>query len=162
MKEKLVIKADRKAVILDQFWPIVGLFLIVMLLSLILFGGDGNMMLLMGGVYLAVLIVCAVLLLPRSKAEYTFLPASEYRGTRLMIQLGSQEYEVFDVPPTDFVFGQSWVEKKLGVGHMRIKHTQFYLRGIHEMEQVQEWVKANFKVREVRPAGKKGKKGKKK
>lgn len=158
MKEKLVIKADRKAVILDQAWPIVGLFLVVLVLSLILFSGDVNMMLLMGGVYLAVMIVCAVLLLPRSKAEYTFLPASEYRGTRLMIQLGSQEFEVFDVPPTDFVFGQSWVEKKLGVGHVRIRHTQFYLRGIHEMEQAQEWVNANFRVRQVRPTGKKGKK----
>lgn len=161
MKEKLVIKADRKAVILDQGWPIAALFLVVLVLSLILFGTNWQMILLMGGVYVAVMLVCAVLMLPRSKAEYTFLPASEYRGTRLMIQLGSQEFEVYDVPPTDFVFGQSWVEKKLGVGHMRIKHTMFYLRGIHEMEQVQEWVKANFKVREVR-TGKKGKKGKKK
>jgi len=162
MKEKLVIKADRKAVILDQAWPIVALLLVVLVLSLMLFGGDVHMMLLMGGVYAAVMVVCAVLLLPRSKAEYTFLPASQYRGTRLMIQLGSQEFEVYDVPPTDFVFGQSWMEKKLGTGHVRIKHTMFYLRGIHEMDQVQAWVNANFKVREVRPAGKKGKKGKKK
>lgn len=161
MKEKLVIKADRKAVILDQGWPIAALFLAVLVLSLLLFGGNLPMMLLMGGVYLAVIVVCTVLMLPRSKAEYTFLPASEYRGTRLMIQLGSQEYEVYDVPPTDFIFGQSWVEKKLGVGHMRIRHTMFCLRGIHEMDQVQEWVKANFKVREVR-TGKKGKKGNKK
>jgi len=161
MKEKLVIKADRKAVILDQFWPIAVLLVVVAVLSVILFGNNVEMILLMVGVYLAVMAVCAVLLLPRSKAEYTFLPASQYRGTRLMIQLGSQEYEVYDVPPADFIFGQSWVEKKLGTGHMRIRHTTFYLRGIHEMDQVQEWVKANFKVREVR-TGKKGKKGKKK
>ena len=47
MKEKLVIKADRKAVILDQFWPIAVLLVVVAVLSVILFGNNVEMILLM-------------------------------------------------------------------------------------------------------------------
>ena len=37
-----------------------------------------------------------------------------------------------------------WLEKKLGVCHIRQKGTTIYLRGVQDMEKITAWVDANF------------------
>ena len=44
----------------------------------------------------------------------------------------------------EIIIRQSWLEKRLGVCHIRQRGTMVHLRGVREPEQVRAWVTANF------------------
>jgi len=41
-------------------------------------------------------------------------------------------------------YGQNWLEKRRGVGHVKVKGTIYKIRGISQGEEVMAWIQANF------------------
>ena len=76
---------------------------------------------------------------------YVFLPATDYKGARIIARLGrNEEVEISGVLRDEIIIKQGWLEKKLGVCHIRQKGTTVYLRGVQDMEKITAWVDANF------------------
>jgi len=159
MRQKLVIQAERWPFILDMLWPVaILLAVLTLVVSLLL---PPVLVVIFCGSFLLGLLVFALFAVIRSKAEYSFLPASEYRGVRLNLQMGRTVIELADVHTEDFIFGASWVEKLMGVSHIKIRNTTYKMRGIREMDEAKAWIAANIRSEEDRRQ-KKGKGAKKK
>ncbi len=159
MREKMEMKTHTLGVALSAAWP--------MALALVLISAVLLMMLplrlvwpllaILGGVVLLTFIWCFRMYL----GTYLFLPATEYKGARIIARLGRQdETEITGVLASEIIVNQGWLEKTCGVCHIRQKGTAVYLRGVREPEKVKAWVAANFpaerRVEEVR--GKKARK----
>lgn len=159
MHEKMEMKTHTLGVALSAAWP--------MALALVLISAVLLMMLplrlvwpllaILGGVVLLTFIWCFRMYL----GTYLFLPATEYKGARIIARLGRQdETEITGVLASEIIVKQGWLEKTCGVCHIRQKGTAVYLRGVREPEKVKAWVAANFpaerRVEEVR--GKKARK----
>lgn len=159
MREKMEMKTHTLGVALSAAWP--------MALALVLISAVLLMMLplrlvwpllaILGGVVLLTFIWCFRMYL----GTYLFLPATEYKGARIIARLGRQdETEITGVLASEIIVKQGWLEKTCGVCHIRQKGTAVYLRGVREPEKVKAWVAANFpaerRVEEVR--GKKARK----
>lgn len=153
MREKMEMKTHTLGVALSAAWP--------MALALVLISAVLLMMLplrlvwpllaILGGVVLLTFIWCFRMYL----GTYLFLPATEYKGARIIARLGRQdETEITGVLASEIIVKQGWLEKTCGVCHIRQKGTAVYLRGVREPEKVKAWVAANFpaerRVEEVR------------
>ena len=90
---------------------------------------------------------------------YLFLPPTEIKGARIIARLGrNEDVEISSVLRDEIIIKQGWIEKKLGVCHIRQKGTAIYLRGVQQPEKVIAWVEANFpKERKVKAKAKKRK-----
>ncbi|MBQ8201163.1 MAG: hypothetical protein IJZ74_05285 [Clostridia bacterium] len=157
MRERLEYKTHKGAVILTTVWP--------MLLALLLMVGATMLILpvqaalLVSGLLLLVIIVTFALCLPSYLGTYLFLPATAYKGARILARLGRNETEIHGVCVPEVLVKQNFIEKACKVCHLRVKGTAIYLRGVPDPETVKVWIAANFPA-EPRPAAKK--KGKKK
>ena len=78
---------------------------------------------------------------------------------RIIARLGrNEEVEISGVLRDEIIIKQGWLEKKLGVCHIRQKGTTVYLRGVQDMEKITAWVDANFpRERKVPPKPRKRK-----
>lgn len=142
MREKLELRAQTWAVIVTACWPValgaLGLLVLTLLflpwqMSLGLTGG----MLVMGALVMAWCI-------PGYLGWYEFIPATAYKGARLVAHLGRTDYEVSGVSAADVIVKSGWIERLFHVCHIRVKGTMMYYRGVPEMEKVRSWIDANF------------------
>ena len=163
MHERIEMKTHTAAVMASTAWP--------MLLAVALLSGGMMLMLplslcwqfilAMLGVVLLTFLLCIRMYL----GTYLFLPATEYKGARIIARLGRNETEITGVLVSEIVVKQGLIEKPFKACHIRQKGTGIYLRGVTEPEKVKAWIEANFpQERKVDPvhAKKAAKKGKKK
>lgn len=158
MRERLEYKTHRGAVILTTVWPmLLALLLMVAATMLIL---PIQAALLISGLMLLVVILTSVLCMPSYLGTYLFLPATAYKGARIIARLGRNETEIHGVCVPEVLVKQNFIEKSFKVCHIHVKGTAIYLRGMPEPETVKAWIAANFPA-EPRPVpAKKGKKKK--
>lgn len=157
MHEKIEMKTNTKAVLITAGWPM-ALALVVLSILVLL-----AMPLSQGWVMIAILAVligltflwCVKMYL----GTYLFLPPTEIKGARIIARLGrNEEVEISGVLRDEIIIKQGWLEKKLGVCHIRQKGTTIYLRGMQDMEKITAWVDANFpKERKAPPKPRKRK-----
>lgn len=157
MHEKIEMKTNTKAVLITAGWPM-ALALVVLSILVLL-----AMPLSQGWVMIAILAVligltflwCVKMYL----GTYLFLPPTEIKGARIIARLGrNEEVEISGVLRDEIIIKQGWMEKKLGVCHIRQKGTTIYLRGMQDMEKITAWVDANFpKERKAPPKPRKRK-----
>ena len=159
MREKMEMKTHTLGVALSAGWPmLLALVLIGAMVLLILpFRMAWPMLAVMTGLVLLTFVWCFRMYL----GTYLFLPATEFKGARIIARLGRHdETEISGVVASEIIVKQGWLEKTCGVCHIRQKGTAVYLRGVREPEKVKAWIAANFpaerKAEEVR--SKKGKK----
>ena len=171
MREKLELKTHKPAVWLTTAWPMVlGLLVIVIFTALLL----PTLLLPLTGMMLIVVLLSLLICAPMYMGTYLFLPATEYKGARLLARLGrhESETEISAVSRGEILVKQNFIEKWLKVCHIRQKGTAIYLRGVPQVEDVKAWLDANFPEKTAvmlaaeaaqRKAkkGKNGKKGKK-
>ncbi len=158
MREKMQMKTHNLGVALSTGWPMGVALLAVTVITLLLMPlrSSWPVILLMAVFVLLTFWVCFRMYV----GEYLFLPATEYKGARIIARLGRSETEITGVLAEEIIVKQGRLEKLVGVCHIRQKGTAIYLRGVTEPEKVQAWIDANFpKERKVAPA--KGKKAKK-
>ena len=156
MREKMAMKTHTLSVALTAGWP--------MALALLVVGGVMLLMLPFRLVWQMLAVLAVMLLLTflwclkLYLGTYVFLPATEYKGARIIANLGrSNEVEITGVLAGEIIVKQGPLEKLCGTCHIRQKGTLIYLRGVREPETVRAWVEANFpKERKAAPV--KGKK----
>lgn len=157
MREKLEMKTHTLGVAASAGWP--------MLLSLVVMTGMVLLILpLQMGWPIIALIAALVTLtflgcLRMYLGTYLFLPATEYRGARIIARLGrSGDVEISGVLAGEIIVKQGWIEKRFGVCHIRQKGTAVYLRGVREPEKVRAWIAANFPKERASAKGRKARK----
>ena len=143
MHEKMVLKAHKPAVWLTTAWPMVLGLVIISAFTVLLMPA-----LVLPLVGMMVIVVAAALLfcVPMYMGTYLFLPATEYKGARLLARLGKHESEteISAVSRGEILVKQNFIEKWLKVCHIRQKGTAIYLRGVPQVEDVKAWLDANF------------------
>ena len=77
---------------------------------------------------------------------YLFLPATEYKGARIIARLGRNENEIAGASAGEIIVKQNFIEKALRVCHVRQKGTMYYFRGVPEVETVKRWVATRPRV----------------
>ena len=169
MHDKLVLKTKKLAVWLTAAWPMFIAVLLITVVSALLFWGP--LVLLFGGGMLFIVLLTLLFCAPMYLGTYLFLPATEYKGARVLARLGRHETEteISSVSRSEIIVKQNFIEKWLKCCHIRQKGSAIYLRGVPEVEMVKQWLDANFpeKTATMRAAeeaaqrSKKGKKGKK-
>ena len=158
MHEKMELKTNTLAVAVTAGWPMALTFLVLGGMVMLLWPlSEGWPMLLILAVVLTLTFLwCLKMYL----GTYIFLPPTEYKGARIIARLGrNEDIEISGVLASEIIIKQGWLEKKLGVCHIRQKGTTIYLRGVQEMDKVQAWVNGNF-PQERKAAARKGKKKK--
>lgn len=143
MHEKIEMKTNTRAVAVTAGWPMALALLVMGGMVLLLFPlREGwPMLLLLAGVMGLTFLWCLKLYL----GTYIFLPPTEIKGARIIARLGrNEEVEISGVLRDEIIIKQGWLEKKLGVCHIRQKGTTIYLRGVQDMEKITAWVDANF------------------
>ena len=143
MNKKLILQGERLPFIIDMVWPVAVLAAVLTLAVTLLLPPLLAMVILAG--FLVGIIIYTLVALSRSKSEYSFLPASEYRGVRVTIHMGRMEIELSDLHREDFIFGASWVEKLMGVGHVKMRNTFYKMRAIRDLDEIKAWVEANVR-----------------
>lgn len=158
MREKLEMKTHTLAVALTAGWPMALALVVVAgsLLALMPFAAVWKMIAALAAVVLLTFLWCMRLYL----GTYLFLPATEYKGARIIARLGrNNEIEITGVLAGEIIVKQGPLEKLCGACHIRQKGTMVYLRGVRDPETVKAWIEANFpKERKALPV--KGKKRK--
>ena len=143
MREKMQMKTHNLGVALSTGWPmaVAMLFVTAVVLLLMPLRAGWPVILVMAAVLLLTFLACFRMYV----GEYLFLPATEYKGARIIARLGrSNEVEISGVLAEEIIVKQGWIEKCLGVCHIRQKGSVVYLRGVSEPEKVRAWVAANF------------------
>ena len=143
MHEKIEMKTNTRAVAVTAGWPMALALLVMGGMVLLLFPlREGwPMLLLLAAVMGLTFLWCLKLYL----GTYIFLPPTEIKGARIIARLGrNEEVEISGVLRDEIIIKQGWLEKKLGVCHIRQKGTTVYLRGVQDMEKITAWVDANF------------------
>ncbi len=158
MREKMTLKTHTLAVALSAGWPmLLTTVLMAGMLLMLLPGAQGWQMV---GILVGVMALTYLMCLRMYLGEYLFLPATAFKGPRIIARLGSRkEIEISGVLAGEVIIRQSWLEKRLGVCHIRQQGLMVHLRGVPQPEQVRAWVAANFPA-ERRAAPAKGKKRK--
>lgn len=158
MRERMEMKTHTLGVAVSAAWPMLTalVFISGMVLLILPIRMGWPVIALMAGIVLLTFLWCFRMYL----GTYLFLPATEYKGARIIARLGrNEETEITGVLASEIIVKQGWLEKLCGVCHIRQKGTAVYLRGVREPEKVQAWIAANFpaerKAEEVR--SKKGK-----
>ena len=143
MREKMEMKTHTLAVAISAGWPM-ALALAAMLAGTLVIL-PWQMALQICGIMLVVVLLTLALCMKMYLGTYVFLPATEYKGARIIARLGRHdEVEISGVPAEDLLVRQGWLEKRCGVCHIRQKGTAVYLRGVQEPERVKAWIAANF------------------
>ena len=157
MREKMAMKTHTLSVALTAGWP--------MALALLVVGGVMLLMLPLRLVSQMLAVLAVMLLLTflwcmkLYLGTYVFLPATEYKGARIIANLGrSNEVEITGVLAGEIIVKQGPIEKLCGVCHIRQRGTMVYLRGVKEPEKVRAWIADNFPAERKEPV--KGKKRK--
>lgn len=148
MREKIEMNTHRKAIMLTTAWPM--LLSAVMLFVFLWVTLPVQAAAAFSGVVVVVLGAVYLLCLPNYTGVYRFVPANQYQGPRIVAELGKNKrntYQIDGVKNEELILKSSWLEKKLGVAHLRVKGTSIYLRGVAEPERVRAWIDANFPVR---------------
>lgn len=164
MREKLELKTHTLAVVLTTAWPMaIALALMTGATLLIL---PPLMALEIAAVMLVIVLLTLLICVRMYMGTYLFLPATEYKGARLIARLGRNENEIANVCTAEIIVKQNFIEKALKVCHIRQKGTAIYLRGVPEPERVKAWLDANFPekttiTRNLEAKAQKGKKRKK-
>ena len=159
MRERLEIKTHTLGVALSAGWPmaLALVLLSAMLLMLFPLSQAWPMLLLLLLVVALTFIWCLRMYL----GTYLFLPATAYKGARIIARLGrNNEIEITGVLAEEIIVRQGWMEKRLGVCHIRQKGTVVYLRGVREPDRVKAWVAENFPRERKTPPVKAGRKKK--
>ena len=160
MREKMEMKTHTLGVALSTAWPMALAVVILgaVVLLILPFSAGWPLIAVMAGLVALTFLWCFRMYL----GTYLFLPATEYKGARIIARLGrSEDMEISGVLASEIILKQGWLEKLVGVCHIRQKGTAVYLRGVREPEKVKAWIEANFPA-ERKAAAPKGKKGKKK
>lgn len=142
MKERLELKTHKWAVILTTAWPMVIGLVIVMLMTLPFM--PIGMSLQIGGILVFIVLLTLLFCVPMYLGAYLFLPATQYKGARIIARLGRNENEIAGVSAGEIIVKQNFIEKALHVCHVRQKGTMLYFRGVPEVAQVRDWIAANF------------------
>ncbi len=142
MHERMELKTHKLAVLLTAAWPMVLALLLLTATTLIFL--PLPMALQVAGVMLAVILVTLAICMPMYLGTYLFLPATEYKGARIIARLGRNETEIAGVCAAEVLVKQNFIEKALHVCHIRQKGTALYLRGVPEPDKVKAWITANF------------------
>ena len=157
MHEKIEMKTNTRAVAVTAGWPMALALLVMggMVLFLFPLREGWPMLLLLAAVMGLTFLWCLKLYL----GTYIFLPPTEIKGARIIARLGrNEEVEISGVLRDEIIIKQGWLEKRLGVCHIRQKGTTVYLRGVQDMEKITAWVDANFpRERKVPPKPRKRK-----
>lgn len=158
MRERLEMKTHTLGVALSAGWPMAVALAFLSALVLMMFPLSHAWK------YVVILVVLMGLIflwcLRLYLGTYLFLPATEYKGARIIARLGrNNEIEISGVLAEEIIVRQGWVERRLGVCHIRQKGLAMCLRGVREPETVKAWIDANF-PRERKAAPLKGKKRK--
>lgn len=160
MREKMEMKTHTLGVALSAGWPMALALAILSGMVLMIYPLSMCWQVLLGlaGVVALTFVWCLRMYL----GTYLFLPATEFKGARIIARLGrNEDIEITGVLAGEIIVKQGWIEKLCGVCHIRQKGTMVYLRGVREPEKVRAWIEANFPAeRKVVPM--KGKKGRKK
>lgn len=143
MREKMEMKTHVLGVALSAGWPM-ALALLVVVVSVLLvlpFSLVWQLLAVLTAVVALTFLWCMKLYL----GTYLFLPATEYKGARIIARLGrSNEIEISGVLADEIIVKQGWIEKLCGVCHIRQKGTMVYLRGVRDPETIKAWIEANF------------------
>ena len=157
MHERMEMKTHTLGVVVSAGWPMLLALVVMTGMVLLIFPLETGWPLIAAIVGLLALTFwwCLRMYL----GAYLFLPATEYKGARIIARLGrSGDVEISGVLAQDVLVRQGWLEKRLGVCHIRQKGTAIYLRGVREPEKVRAWVEANFPKERKVPAKAKRKK----
>ena len=157
MREKMEMKTHAPAVALTSGWPM----LLTMLVSaaavwaVLPFPMGWQLVAILAGILALLFLWCMRLYL----GMYLFLPATEYKGARIIARLGrNADIEISGVLAGEIIVKQGPLEKLCGACHIRQKGTMVYLRGVRDPETVKAWIAANFPSERKAPL--KGKKRK--
>lgn len=160
MRERMEMKTHTLGVAVSAGWPMLTAlaFISGMVLLILPIRVSWPVIALLAGIVLLTFLWCFRMYL----GTYLFLPATEYKGARIVARLGrNEETEITGVLASEIIVKQGWLEKLCGVCHIRQKGTAVYLRGVREPEKVQAWITANFPA-ERRAEEVRSKKGKRK
>lgn len=141
MKTTLTVRSDGVVAAMSLLLPLLAAALAATVLILAIQGTAGLLMICL---IWAALVLTYVVARSSYVGTYTFISADAYHGAHIVIEQGSRRYEVKGIPASGYVYGQSWLEKRRGVGHITVKGTLYKMRGIPQGEQLMAWIQANF------------------
>ena len=157
MRERIEMKTHPLGVALSAAWPmaLATVLLVGMVLLIFPISRGWPIIAMIAGVVGLTFLWCFRMYL----GTYLFIPATEFKGARIIARLGrNNDIEISGVLADEVVVKQGRIEKLIGVCHIRQKGTVIYLRGVREPEMVRAWVEANFpKERKAPVKGKKKK-----
>ena len=161
MRERIEMKSHTPSVLLSTVWPMLLGLLVVSLVVLVLFPLSAALQVI--GLMLLITLATFALCAPMYLGTYLFLPATEYKGARIIARLGRNETEISGVLAGEVLVKQDFIERAFKVCHIRQKGTVVYLRGVSDPERVKAWIAANFPAsRELPQPKKKSGKGRRK
>lgn len=147
MHERMELKTHRLSVMLTTAWPMVLALLITVGASLLMM--PWQLALLIGALLFVIALITFVICVRMYMGKYVFQPRTEVHGARIVAKLGMNEVDIHGVSAAEIIVKQDFVEKALGVCHIRQKGTAIFLRGVPEVEKVKAWIAANFPEKTV-------------
>lgn len=147
MRERMELKTNKLAVTLTAAWPMV--IALVLVIAATCWMLPIMMALQIAGLLLVIILLTLAFCVPMYLGTYVFLPATEYKGARLIARLGRNENEIAGVCASEIIVKQNFIEKAMKVCHIRQKGTVLYFRGVPEVEKVKAWIAANFPEKTV-------------
>jgi len=147
MHERMEMKTHRTAVMLTTAWPMVLALIATVAASLLIV--PCQIALLIGVLLFVIALITFVICVRMYMGTYVFQPRSEVHGARIVAKLGINEVHIRGVCAAEVIVKQVFIEKALGVCHIRQKGTAIFLRGVPEVEKVKAWIAANFPEKTV-------------
>lgn len=92
-----------------------------------------------------VLLSCIYTFITTTKKEHSY--TLHFEGDVLTITDNSknEEYEVYDIPASDFIINQSKKEKDLDYCSVGIKNTIFQFGGVKECKKLKKYINENYR-----------------
>ena len=95
--------------------------------------------LLVGGV---LILMAPVMMLTLGRQQNIRL---EFSGDELCIyHFNGQTYEIYDIPASDFICRQNFLEKRYDVGRIQVRNTIFYFYGVQNYAETCRYIQDNF------------------
>ncbi len=147
---RMEMKTHTLAVMVSAGWPLALSWSLITLavVAILPLSSGWTIIAVMAAIMLLMFLLCVRMYL----GTYLFLPATEYKGARIIARLGrSNDVDISGVLADEIIVKQGWIEKRFHVCHIRQKGTGIYLRGVKEPERVKSWVAANFPASRPEP-----------
>lgn len=141
----LIVKSDRVSAFLELGVIYVSLYVFMSVLNAVMVGKFDIKYFLTMFVILMALLLYAV---KSAECKITFIEADEYRGARVVVEVGRRKFDITGIAADEFIIKQAGFEKKRNTARIRVKKYRLFLFGVSDIDKVRDFLDKHFQRNE--------------